>query len=72
MTEEPTENKNGRWVLAIFIVIGIITIAGTLISNFTMWRSYDIIEAEKHIAPEDATPLPKALPGQAAPATVAP
>ena len=68
MTDEPT-NNNGRWVLAIFIVIGAITIAGTLISNFVMWRSYDTIEAEKHIAPEDATPLPKPLPGQTAPAT---
>ena len=72
MTDEPTENKHGRWVLAIFIVIGIITIAGTLISNFTMWRSYDTIEAEQHIAPEDATPLPKPLPGQTPPAAVAP
>ena len=29
-----------------------------------MWRSYDTIEAEQHIAPEDATPLPKPLPGE--------
>ena len=68
MTDKPT-NNNGRWVLAIFIVIGVITIAGTLISNFVMWRSYDTIEAERHISPEDATPLPKPLPGQVAPAT---
>ena len=64
MSEEP-ENKNGRWVLMIFIVIGIVTIAGTFISNFVMWRSYDTIETEKQIAPEDATPLPKPLPGEA-------
>jgi hypothetical protein len=64
MSEEP-ENKNGRWVLMIFIVIGIVTIAGTFISNFVMWRSYDTIETEKHIAPEDATPLPQPLPGEA-------
>ncbi|WP_108459674.1 hypothetical protein [Devosia naphthalenivorans] len=64
MSEEP-ENKNGRWVLMIFIVIGIVTIAGTFISNFVMWRNYDTIETEKHIAPEDAIPLPKPLPGEA-------
>lgn len=68
MTDEPT-NNNGRWVLAIFIVVGVLTIAGTLISNFVMWRSYDTIEAEKQIAPEDAIPLPKPLPGQTAPTT---
>jgi hypothetical protein len=63
MSEEP-DNRQGRWVLMIFIVIGLITIAGTFISNFVMWRSYDTIEAEQHIAPEDAIPLPKPLPGE--------
>ena len=63
MSEEP-DNRQGRWVLMIFIVIGLITIAGTFISNFVMWRSYDTIEAEQHIAPQDATPLPKSLPGE--------
>ena len=62
MSDEP-DPKNGRWILMIFIVIGVITIAGTFISNFVMWRSYDTIEAEQHIAPEDAMPLPKAVPG---------
>lgn len=62
MSDE-AETRNGRWILMIFIVIGVITIAGTFISNFVMWRSYDTIEAERHIAPEDAIPLPKPLPG---------
>ena len=60
--------NSGQITLLIFIVLGIVTIAGTIISNFGMWGSYDRIEAEQGIAPEDAIPLPKPLPGQETPA----
>lgn len=59
--------NSNRLVLLIFIVLGIITIGATLVSNFGMWGYYDRTEAEQHIAPEDAIPLPKPLPGQEAP-----
>jgi hypothetical protein len=52
--------------LLIFIVLGVVTIAATIISNFGMWGYYDRTEAQQHIAPEDAIPLPKPLPGQEA------
>jgi hypothetical protein len=51
--------NSSRLILLIFIVLGIVTIAATLITNFDMWGSYDRIEAEKHITPAEATPLPK-------------
>jgi len=54
--------------LLIFIVLGIVTIGATIVSNFGMWGYYDRTEAEQHIAPADAIPLPKPLPGQEAPA----
>ena len=36
---------------------GIVTIGGTLISNFGMWSYYDKTEAEQDITPEQATPV---------------
>ena len=62
--------NSNRLVLLIFIVLGIITIGATLVSNFGMWGYYDRTEAEQRIAPEDAIPLPKPLPGQDVPAPV--
>ncbi|MDB5536457.1 MAG: hypothetical protein JWQ65_1332 [Devosia sp.] len=62
--------NSNRLVLLIFIVLGIVTIGATLVSNFGMWGYYDRTEAEQKIAPEDAIPLPKPLPGQEAPAPV--
>lgn len=56
--------NSGQITLLIFIVLGIVTIGATLVSNFDMWHFYDKTEAERHIAPEDAIPLPKPLPGQ--------
>ena len=60
--------NSGQVTLLIFIVLGVVTIGATIISNFGMWGYYDHTEAERHIAPEDAIPLPKPLPGQEAPA----
>ena len=60
--------NSGQVTLLIFIVLGIVTIGATIISNFGMWGYYDRTETEQHIAPEDAIPLPKPLPGQEAPA----
>jgi hypothetical protein len=59
--------NSGQVTLLIFIVLGVVTIAATIVSNFGMWGYYDRTEAEQHIAPEDAVPLPKPLPGQEAP-----
>ena len=56
---EQSDKKNGRLVIGLFIAAAAITIAATLISNFTMWQRYDTIEAEQNIAPADAFPLPK-------------
>lgn len=64
----PFKLTSSRLILLIFIVLGIVTIAGTFISNFGMWSNYDRIEAEQGIAPADAEPLPKPLPGQEVPA----
>ena len=64
--------NSGQVTLLIFIVLGIVTIGATIISNFGMWGYYDRTEAQEHIAPEDAIPLPKPLPGQPAPVTPAP
>jgi hypothetical protein len=57
--------NSGQLVIAIFIGLAVITVAATLYSNLVTWRNYDTIEAERHIAPEDAIPLPK---GQTEPA----
>ncbi len=64
----PFKLNSNRIILLIFIVLGIVTIGSALASNFGMWGYYDRTEAEEHIAPEDAIPLPKPLPGQEAPA----
>ena len=64
--------NSGQVTLLIFIVLGIVTIGATIVSNFGMWGYYDRTEAEQHIAPEDAIPLPKPLPGQPAPVAPAP
>ena len=60
--------NSSQVTLLIFIVLGIVTIGATIVSNFGMWGYYDRTEAEQHIAPEDAIPLPKPLPGQETPA----
>ena len=51
--------RSDRLILWIFIVLAIVTIGGTLISNFVMWGNYDATEAEQHILPEQAIPLPR-------------
>ena len=56
--------NSGQVTLLIFIVLGIVTIGATIVSNFGMWGYYDRTEAQQHIAPADAIPLPKPLPGQ--------
>ena len=63
--------NSGQVTLLIFIVLGIVTIGATIVSNFGMWGYYDRTEAEQRIAPQDAIPLPKPLPGQEPPATPA-
>ena len=52
-----TDKRRGRIIIAIFVGLAVVTIAGTLISNFVMWRNYDTIEAEQGLTPEDATPV---------------
>ncbi|WP_375451422.1 hypothetical protein [uncultured Devosia sp.] len=64
----PFKLNSSRIILLIFIILGIVTIGATIITNFGMWGNYDRIEAEQGIAPADAIPLPKPLPGQEAPA----
>jgi hypothetical protein len=67
----PFKLNSNRIVLLIFIVLAVVTIGATLASNFGMWSYYDRVEAEQHIAPEDAIPLPKPLPGQETPVPAA-
>ena len=64
----PFKLTSSQITLLIFIVLGVVTIGATLVTNFDMWGYYDQTEADQHIAPEDAIPLPKPLPGQQAPA----
>jgi len=53
------EKTRGRIIIAIFIGLAVVTVGGTIISNFVMWRNYDTIETERGLTAEDAEPLPK-------------
>jgi hypothetical protein len=55
-------NRNGRIIIAIFIVLAVVTIGATIISNLRMWSWYDQVEAEQGIG--SAAPAEPAAPAQ--------